>query len=120
MEELRKEQLEALQVMLDYIPKLRKGMTCVAKELSGERLYDTDAYLNKVIEGLNWVIKVYNGTLSLINEKPNTLDKDSINQASLDFSNAYKAKNDAGQAELLTGSLMAFINDFEKIAQSFF
>lgn len=42
MQDIRNEQLEALSVMVDYIPKLKKGMTGVAAELSGERLADTD------------------------------------------------------------------------------
>lgn len=120
MEDLRSEQLEALKVMLDYIPKLKKGMENVAKELNGERLADTDAYLSKVIEGLNWVIKVYNGTSSIISEKPNNLDKSAINQASLAFSNAFNAKDDAKLSELLIGPLMTFLNDLEEISHSFF
>lgn len=119
MEDLRKEQLEALQVMLDYIPKLRKGMETVTKELSGERLADTDEYLKKVIEGLNWVIEVYNGVRSLLDEKANNLDKDVINTACNNFSTAYKNKDCAAQAELLTGSLMTFINEFEAAAKAF-
>ena len=118
MEDLRKEQLEALKAMLDYIPKLRKGMETVAKELSGERLADTNEYLKKVIEGLNWVIEVYNGTSSLINEKANNLDKDAVNKACIDFGEAYKNGNSAAQAELLTGSLMSFINNLETVAKA--
>lgn len=118
MEDLRKEQLEALRVMLDYIPKLRKGMETVAKELNGARLADTNEYLKKVVDGLNWVIEVYNGTSSLLNEKGNNLDKDTVNKACIDFGEAYKAGNSAAQAELLTGSLAAFITDFESAANA--
>lgn len=118
MEDLRKEQLEALQVMLDYIPKLRKGMETVANELSGERLADTDEYLKKVIDGLNWVIEVYNGTSSLLNEKTDKLDKAAINKACTDFSAAFKSGNSASQAELLTGALMTFVNEFEDVAKT--
>ena len=118
MEDLRKEQLEALQAMLDYIPKLRKGMETVAKELSGERLADTNEYLKKVIEGLNWVIEVYNGTSALINEKENNLDKAAVNKACVDFSSAYKNGDSATQAELLTGVLMSFICNLETVAKA--
>lgn len=118
MEDLRKEQLEALKVMLDYIPKLRKGMETVAKELNGVRLADTNEYLKKVIDGLNWVIEVYNGTSSLINEKANNLDKAAVNKACIDFGEAYKNGDSTAQAELLTGSLAAFITDFEHAANA--
>lgn len=118
MEDLRKQQLEALQAMLDYIPKLRKGMETVAKELSGERLADTNEYLKKVIEGLNWVIEVYNGTSSLISEKENNLDKAAVNKACINFSDAYKNGDSATQVTLLTGALAAFITDFESAANA--
>ena len=119
MEDLRKEQLEALQAMLDYIPKLRKGMETVANELKGERLADTDEYLKKVIDGLNWVIEIYNGTSTLLNEKANKLNKEEVNKACNDFSSAYKNGNLTVQAELLTGSLMAFVNELESTAKMF-
>lgn len=119
MEDLRKEQLEALQAMLDYIPKLRKGMETVAKELSGERLADTNEYLKKVIDGLNWVIEVYNGTSSLLKEKSNGFDKEVINRACNEFSSAYKNGDSIAQAELLTGSLMTFLNELEDAAKTF-
>ena len=118
MEDLRKEQLEALQAMLDYIPKLRNGMETVAKELSGERLADTNEYLKKVIDGLNWVIEIYNGTSSLINEKENNLDKAAVNKACIDFGEAYKNGDSATQAELLTGALMSFICNLETVAKA--
>lgn len=119
MEDLRKEQLEALHVMIEYIPKLRKGMENVAKELSGKRLSDTNEYLTKVINGLNWVIEVYNRTSSLLNEKANNLDKETINKACVDFSAAYKNNDFGTQAVLLTGALMQFVNEFENAAKSF-
>lgn len=117
MEDIRNEQIEALRVMVEYIPKLKKGMTTVAAELSGERLPDTDVYLVKVIEGLNWVIEVLNGTLSLINEKETRLDKGKINESAIAFSSAYKAKDDAEMALLLNTELADFVNSFEQTAQ---
>lgn len=117
MEDIRNEQIEALRVMVEYIPKLKKGMTTVAAELSGERLPDTDEYLVKVIEGLNWVIEVLNGTLSLINEKETRLDKGKINESAIAFSSAYKAKDDAEMALLLNTELTDFVNSFEQTAQ---
>lgn len=119
MEDIRNEQIEALRVMVDYIPKLKKGMTTVSAELSGERLSDTDDYLAKVIEGLNWVIEVLNGTLSLINEKEVRLDKEQINESAVAFSAAYTAKDDAKMASLLTTDLAEFVDRFEQAAQEF-
>lgn len=117
MQDIRNEQLEALSVMVDYIPKLKKGMTGVAAELSGERLADTDEYLIKIIQGLNWVIEVLNGTLSLINEKELRFDKDRINNIILGFGDAYRAKDDAKLALLLTNDLKDFVDRLEEAAK---
>lgn len=119
MDDLKQQQVEALQVMVDYIPKLRKGIETVSAELSGNRQPDTDTYLNKVIEGLNWVINVYNGTASLIAEKDNSIDKTSLNEASIEFSQAIKANDTRRMVRLFNDDFLPFINSFEVIAKSF-
>ena len=53
MEDNRKEQIEALQVLTEFNGRLVKNMSILVKELSGERLDDTDtgkAFLHVVGE----------------------------------------------------------------------
>lgn len=44
MEDNRKEQLEALEVLGEFNERLVKNMKIIAKELSGSRLDDTDKF----------------------------------------------------------------------------
>lgn len=45
MEDNRAEQIEALQVLEEFNGRLVKNMEIIVKELSGERLDDTDQFL---------------------------------------------------------------------------
>ncbi len=113
METNRSEQLEALQVMLDYLPKLSNGMKTVATELAGTSLPDTDTYLSKIIEGLNWVIQIVNLTLPVINENSTVIDKNTINDSIVRFSTAYTNKDNTELANLLNGELLNLVTTLE-------
>ena len=117
MENIRAEQIEALEVMIDYLPKLKNAMNNVAGELTGTSYPDTAEYLRKTIDGLNWVIGIFNGTRELINEKEVKLDKEVVNKDILAFGEAYKSKDNSAVASFLTGALMNFVNSLETAAK---
>ena len=91
-------------------------METVAGELSGEKQEDTDAYLQQIIDGLNWVIEIFNGTMSLINEERVMMDKDEINREVLQLSEALIAKNDARVATVLESGILPFLKQFQTIS----
>ena len=63
MEDNRKEQIEALEVLLEFNERLIRNMNIIVKELSGKRLDDTDKFLKSIVNALNWEIQVVNGTI---------------------------------------------------------
>ena len=75
MEDIRNEQKEALETLVEFNEKLVKNMNIIVKELSGQRLDDTDKFLKGIIDAVNWEVQVLNGTMSLLNE-----DKERINK----------------------------------------
>ena len=99
MEDNRKEQLEALEVLGEFNERLVKNMKILVKELSGERLDDTDKFLKAIIDAINWEIQVVNGTLSTLNEGKERLNKEEFNTAVQALSNAIKDNSDAEMAE---------------------
>ncbi len=115
-EELRAQQIEALQTVNEYIEKLIPSMETVAEELSGEKQEDTDAYLKQIIDGLNWVIEVFNGTMSLINEERKVMDKDEINREVVQLSEALIDKNDARVSTVLESGILPFLKQFRTIS----
>ena len=50
MEDNRAEQIEALQVLEEFNGRLVKNMEIIVKELSGERLDDTDQFLKGIVD----------------------------------------------------------------------
>ena len=54
MEDNRAEQIEALQVLEEFNGRLVKNMEIIVKELSGERLDDTDQFLKGIVDAINW------------------------------------------------------------------
>ena len=65
---IKDDQIEALETLADYIPKLIGGIDTVKAELRGERKPDTDEYLKMIIDGINWVLGIVNGCMSLFEE----------------------------------------------------
>lgn len=118
MEDIRREQLEALEALTDYSPRLIKAMKAVTEELKGNRQPDTDEYLKSIVDGINWEIEVLNGTMSLMNEKTVKIDKEGANEIFTEFSTVYQRKDDAGLALLLEEKVIPFFEELERIAKS--
>ena len=111
MEDNRQEQIEALEILVEFNEKIIHNLPILVKELSGERLDDTDAFLKNILDAMNWEISVMNGTLALLNEKEERIDKEAFNNCIIAISDAYKAKNDAKLAE----AIAAVQHYFEKL-----
>ena len=79
MEDNRAEQIEALQVLEEFNGRLVKNMEIIVKELSGERLDDTDQFLKGIIDAINWEIQVVNSTMQVLNDGKVRVDKESFN-----------------------------------------
>lgn len=99
MEDNKKEQIEALEVLLEFNERLVKNMTIIVKELSGERLDDTDNFLKAIVDAINWEIQVVNGTMEVLNDGAERVNKDEFNSVIIPLSDAIGAKNDARMAE---------------------
>lgn len=114
MEDNRKEQMEALETLMEFNDRLVKNMQIIVKELSGNRLEDTDKFLKSILDAMNWEIQVVNGTMETLNEGKERVNKETFNDAVVALSNAVKENNDAKMAEAFT----AIIPVFEKLGES--
>ncbi len=110
MEDNRAEQKEALETLVEFNERLLKNMGIVIKELSGERLDDTDKFLDSIINAINWEIQVMNGTMSLLNEGGEKIDKQNFNQKMLSLGAGIKEKEDAKIADALKELVPEFEN----------
>ncbi len=115
-EQLREQQMEALKIVNVYLAKLVPNMEMIIEELRGKKKEDTDAFLEQIVEGLNWVIEVFNGTMSLINEEREVINKDTINLYVLQLSDALIAHNDASIVTALESGILPFLKEFQSLA----
>lgn len=99
MEDNKKEKIEALQVLTEFNERLVKNMKIIVKELSGERLDDTDNFLSAIVNAINWEIEVVNGTMDVLNEGHARVDKEKFNQTVIALGSAITLKDDSKMAE---------------------
>ena len=111
MEDNRAEQKEALETLVEFNERLLKNMNIVVKELSGARLDDTDKFLKGIIDAMNWEIGVMNGTMSLLNEDRERINKEQFNRRVIAFGEAVNAKDDAKMAT----AIKELIPEFERL-----
>ena len=109
MEDKRAEQKEALETLVEFNERLLKNMNIVVKELSGARLDDTDKFLKSIIDAMNWEIGVMNGTMSLLNEGGERINKEQFNSKVIVFGEAVNEKDDAKMA----AAIKELIPEFE-------
>ena len=95
MEDKVAEQKEALEVLVEFNDRLVHNMEIIVKELSGERLDDTDKFLKGIIDAINWEIQVVNGTIGLLNEEKERVNKEAINERIVSLSDAIAKKDDS-------------------------
>lgn len=116
MEDLRAQQIEALEVLEDYNKRLMKSMQNIVPELEGDRKEDTDKFLDEIIKGINWEIGILNGTMTLLNEKKERIRKEDMNNSILKLSKALEGKKDSEIAASLKETLPVF-EEFGKAAR---
>ena len=110
MEDNRKEQMEALETLTEFNDRLVNNMQIIVKELSGNRLEDTDKFLKSILDAINWEIQVVNGTMEVLNEGKERVDKETFNDAVVALSDAVKENDDAKMAEAFTAITPVFEN----------
>jgi len=114
MEDNRQEQLEALEVLKEFNERILKNIPILIRELSGERLMDTDKFLKGVIDAMNWEIQVVNGTMDLLNEGKERINKEEFNEKVVAVSDAVVAKDDMAMAK----AFEAITPYFEKLGEA--
>ena len=97
----REEQKEALEILVEFNERLVKNMGIIVKELSGERLDDTDKFLKGIVDAINWEVQVMNATMDLLNEGQERIHKQQFNEKIMSLGTAMREKNDAQCAEAI-------------------
>lgn len=115
---LNAEQIEALEVYIEYNKKLMNSINMLLLELREQRKDDTDEFQKKIIEGLNWEIQILNGTLSLINQEEEKINKNEVNQQVLKLGEALKTGEDKKIADSFEKDILPEFTKVEEIIQA--
>ena len=112
MEDLRKQQEEALETTYDYMGRLIDAIPKVSHELRGNRMPDTDDYVKTILNGVNFVTEVLNRTLDYINENEELLDKEEINALLADFMSTYSQGPDEAVADAFDRDVTVYLDKY--------
>lgn len=114
MEDNRKEQVEALEALKDYNPKICKALKEVLPELNGEKKEDTQEYIDHILRGVNWELQVINGTMELLNEKEEQVSKEKLNEMISHVNDAYTSQEERKLAQVVEEELLPFAEKLEE------
>lgn len=99
MEDNRAEKIEALETLVEFNDKVVKNIEILIKELSGQRLDDTDKFQDSIVNAINWEIQVLNATMDVINEGEERIVKAVFNDKVVALGEAIKSKDDQKLAD---------------------
>ena len=116
MEDIRVQQLEALEVGVDYVKKLVPAIKEIIPELRGDEKEDTMDFLNQIIGGINFMIDIVNATMGLINEKEEILNKDGMEEKVQNLNAGLQARDNAKTAQALEEGILPFMDIFYQVA----
>lgn len=116
MEDIRAQQIEALETGIAYVQKLIPATREILPELRGEEKEDTTDFLNQILDGVNFLIEIVNATLCLINEKEMILNKDGIEEKVQQLNNALQEKDNVKVAAALEEGMLPFMEIYLQVA----
>lgn len=110
-------QIEALTEVFEYNKKLINALSSVTVELRGAQQEDTKEYLDYILKGLNWVIQVVNGTMTMINKDEEKINKENVNDIVLKLNAAIKDENNMEIANIIETGILPFVSRVSECAR---
>lgn len=112
------EQKEAMQEAASYLERLIPAAEELLTEFQSDIKEDSYEYLKLIVDGLNWVIELYNATRDVINEEEEQIDTETMDRSMKKFGSAVAAHDDAVVAEELGQSVLPFLKKMKEIADA--
>lgn len=116
MDNLREEKKEALMVAGEYLEKLIPGIRTLCEELRGNRQPDTGEFQKQCIDGLNWVIEIYNRINDVVDAEKIHMEKQELNAKLMELGAAIRDKEDERIAYVLEETVIPFLSNLKEAA----
>lgn len=113
MENIRKEQMEAVESLDNYNKKIVNAIPAIIEELRGEGKPDTKEFLDQILKGMEWELHVINGCLTYFNEDETLIDKDEVNGKVQEFNKVVESKDDRALADALETIMLPFFTELD-------
>lgn len=68
---------------VEFNERMTKNIKIIVKELPGKRLDDTDKFLKAIMDVISWEIQVVNGTVEVLNEGTERVNKEDLTRGYL-------------------------------------
>lgn len=111
MEDIRQQQIDVLIDAVPYSEKIADAIEKVSSELLGVSLPETREAVDVIVEGINWLLEVYNGTKSIINPKKDMINEIKANEAVTKLSSALASGKDE-EIGLALRDVGTFVKEF--------
>ena len=92
MDDYRQQQIDVLKEAVPYSEKLIGAIEKVSEELAGVPFPETHDAVNVIVEGLNWLFEVYNGTKDII--EAGAVDEKEANEGEKEITEALSVNDD--------------------------
>ncbi|MBO5509795.1 MAG: hypothetical protein J5962_04980 [Lachnospiraceae bacterium] len=109
-------QKEILTELNEYSSKIINGTEFIIAELRSGRKDDTDEVFNLVIQGINWVIEVFNNCEDIINRDTEYVDKSKMAQAVSRLGAVLRERDDIKIAACLEVDFLPFLRNMGEIS----
>lgn len=113
MDEMRKQQLEVLQDAVPYSERVLAAIDEAVEQLQNG--VNDAGFIKQVIEAINWILEVYNGTKSLVNQDGTAVDEEVAKNGVAALERAERFKDNIGKAEAIY-NIGLFIKNFHDVA----
>jgi len=111
------EMVEALETASPLMARMISAIKGIIREYEGNKAADTDDYMHKLLQGLEWIFSIYRGTKSMVNPDGSVIDQEAVNNAVLKLNAANQAQDDAGRAEAFK-VILKFVESFKEEADN--
>lgn len=109
-------QKEILTELNEYSSKIINGTEFIIAELRSGRKDDTDEVFNLVIQGINWVIEVFNNCEDIINRDTEYVDKSKMAQAVSRLGTVLRERDDIKIAACLEVDFLPFLRNMGELS----
>lgn len=115
MDNLRKEQIEAVESLESYNKKMVNAIPTIIEELRGGSKPDTKEFLDQILKGMEWELQVINGCLTYFNEDETLIDKEAVNDQVQEFNKVIESKDDRALADALENIMLPFFKELDTV-----